>query len=124
MENKRVEHLIDEYLLNEAELDEGKKLDALLDISKIIRKIGARGSKKGLEQIVIFIDKSFDAISLYVANSIEASASITSLNKIGKVKAHNKKIMMLQDKAEQYKRNYIMVLLEMEKELDKKMKTK
>jgi len=39
MENKRVEHLIDEYLLNEAEMDEGKKLDALLDISKIIERI-------------------------------------------------------------------------------------
>jgi hypothetical protein len=31
--------------------------------------------------------------------------------------------MMLQDKAEQYKRNYIMVLLEMEKELEKQKKS-
>ena len=116
----RIEDLIEDYLLNEEALDEGKKLDALLDLSKIIRRAGARGSKKGIEGIAWFIDKSYDAISLYVANSIEASAHVTSLNKIGKVKAQNKKMALLQDKAEQYKRQYVHTLMDIEKELQRK----
>jgi hypothetical protein len=124
MENPRIEHLIEEYLLESKELEEGKKLEALLNITNIIRKSGGRGTKKGMEGIVWMIEKSYDAISLYVANSLEASAHITSLNKIGKIKAHNKKIALLQEKLETGKRHYIMILLELEKALEKKKKTK
>ena len=121
MEN-RIEDLIEDYLIEQEDLDEGKKLDKLLDLSRILRKAGSRETKKGIEGIAWFIDKSYDAISLYVANSIETSAHMTSLNKIGKVKSQNKKIALLQDKAEQYKRNYVHVLMDIEKELGRKNK--
>ena len=43
-------------------------------------------------------------------------------NKIGKIKSQNKKLALLQDKAEQYKRNYVHVLMDIEKELGRKNK--
>ena len=118
MENKnRVEDLIDEYLIS-SELDEGKKLDRVLDLSRII----GRGTKKGIKGVVWMLEKSFDGIARHIANSIEASAHITSLDKISKIKSHDKKIELLNRKVDGYKKSFVNVLMELENELQKKNK--
>jgi len=104
----RIEDRIDNYLL---EMDEGRRFNLAKDISKLT----ATGSYKGIAWL---IEHGFDLLTRKVSDTLEKSSADTSMMKIDKIENSKKKIKLLERKAEQYKENYVRIVLRIETELE------
>ena len=101
-----IDDKIEKYLIYE-----GAKLDKAI-------MLVASGTKYSLKGIIKLIEKSFDLLVRKVSDELEKSAIQVGFNKIDKITDKNKRIRLLEKKAEQHKEAFIRIIYRINKELE------